>query len=604
MDPRPAGDAHGDDSDDDLDLDLATSALHTGTTAFEAGDWEEANALLQEALQLVQQLPPHQRAFCDQFALRYQLTLCSYYVQEPAEAAQILSSFAEQEASSPAQRQCVCDAAHYLALLYVRLGRIDDAKAACEKALQGRRRLLGKQSEPALLSTALIAHIYGLAGSRARATACLAIIPEARRDEAVSAVEASLGAMSKHSKHAPAPHDSVLQTSDPRRRSRPSTSEWIDPSSRMEDRCVGPVSLDISAPRPLASPRPSYQRYDSRASGRESPGSVGGDFAYKYHSPDLKSDEIASVETLEPPRAEPTSGSTRLSRTDILRNLRCVPSDRIEEAVCAGDAAAVSALLLKKKSSSWRFKMQKALHSKRVTALHYAALFGELAIARDLLSAGYNIDEIPEASTTRQTPLKFALGARQAEMVTFLTERGARPLAPDTWASLAGLLLDRSWLANTLSTADRQDAEHVPGRIIAILRTWLKKGWDPNSPTNAAGRTLLHQAVAFESGFYKWDASLRGTITRFLCNEGADPMRADTKGNTPYDMATVVEDQDVLLVFDQRLRMRELDQSLEGLRIAELGDNRLSRPVELSAEMPTHVVELPAPWQGAGRKGP
>jgi hypothetical protein len=52
-----------DDSEDDLDTDLAKAALHTGTAAFEAQEWEEADSLLKEALRGLQQLSRHQRQF-------------------------------------------------------------------------------------------------------------------------------------------------------------------------------------------------------------------------------------------------------------------------------------------------------------------------------------------------------------------------------------------------------------------------------------------------------------------------------------------------------------------------------------------------------------
>ena len=97
---REAIDAVGDDSDDDLDTDLAKAALETGTKAFEAQEWEEADSLLQEALRVLQQLPKHQRAFCDIFGLHYKLAVCAYHTQESADADEALMSLVQQSASS------------------------------------------------------------------------------------------------------------------------------------------------------------------------------------------------------------------------------------------------------------------------------------------------------------------------------------------------------------------------------------------------------------------------------------------------------------------------------------------------------------------------
>lgn len=69
------------------------------------------------------------------------------------------------------------------------MAQVDRARSECEKALQARRQLLGKQSDASLESTALMAHIYVLLNNRARAKSCLAMIPEARIDAVHKIVE-------------------------------------------------------------------------------------------------------------------------------------------------------------------------------------------------------------------------------------------------------------------------------------------------------------------------------------------------------------------------------------------------------------------------------
>lgn len=189
-----AADAVADDSDGDLDTDLAKAALHTGTKAFEAQEWEEANSLLQGALRVLQQLPKQRRAFCDLFGLQYKLAVCAYQTQEPADAEEALMSLVQQSASSDEHRVYTYDTTHLLSILYIRMGQIDRARSECEKALQGRRVLLEKRSDISLESTALLAHIYGLLNNRARAISCLAMIPEARREAVVKVVQESLSA--------------------------------------------------------------------------------------------------------------------------------------------------------------------------------------------------------------------------------------------------------------------------------------------------------------------------------------------------------------------------------------------------------------------------
>lgn len=567
---REAIDAVWDDSDDDLDTDLAKAALDTGTKAFEAQEWEEADSLLQEALRVLQQLPKQQRAFCDIFALQYKLAVCAYHTQEPAAAEEALMSLVQQSASSDEQRGYICDAAHLLSHLYIRTGQVDRARSECEKALQARRRLLGKQSDASLESTALMAHIYVLLNNRARAKSCLAMIPEARRDAVLKIVEESLGTKVEHLDPSSLLTRSISEDSDlavKRFQSRLSATSLASP---MDNRCYGPVSAMISQ-SPAASLRQLHERIPSNKAGLEDLQSIAvtssssaaersesrateKERAKEDYSTDPEALGASAQSTGEPPEVNETSKGKTLSRKEILHKIGCQPKDRIEEAVCDGDHSAIASLL-NRKHDFWRSKLRKRVHPERVTALHFAALFGEINMARLLLGSSFNINEAPYGYTTRLTPLKFAIGARQVDMVEFLIANGAKPSEPDSWSTLAGQLMNRSWLKKTISEAEK---EHVPSRIIAILKILLKQGWNVNTPCETSGGTVLHQAVTFWTGSYRWDLSLRAAVTSFLCEQGADPFQANSEGKTPYDIASTSGHQDLLLVLNQGSKRTEL----------------------------------------------
>ncbi|ERF70971.1 hypothetical protein EPUS_09042 [Endocarpon pusillum Z07020] len=585
-----AVDAVGDDSDDDLDTDLAKAALDTGAKAFEAQEWEEADSLLQEALRILQQLPKQQRAFCDIFGLHYKLAVCAYHTQEPADAEEALMGLVQQSASSDEQRRCISDAAHLLSHLYIRMGQVDRARSECKKALQTRRRLLGKRSDASLESTALMAHIYVLLNNHARAKLCLAMIPEARRDAVLKIVEESLGTKFEHLDSSSPLTRSISEDSDlavKRFQNRLPASSLVP----MEISCHGPVSTMIS-PSPTAGLRQSHQRIPSSQAGWEDLQSVTvasrspteeGSESRATVKERLNEDHTADSEALggaalslgESPEANKTFRRKTLSRKEILDKIGCQPRDRIEDAVCDGDHSALASLLNGKREF-WRSKLRKRGRPERVTALHFAALFGEIDMARRLLDSSFNINEVPHGYSTSLTPLKFAIGARQVNMVEFLVANGAKPSEPDSWSTLAGQLMNRSWLMKTMSEAEK---EYVPDRITAILRILLKHGWNVNAPFETSGGTVLHQAVTFWTGSYTWDLNLRAAVTLFLCQRGADPFQANKEGKTPYDMALASGHQDLLLVLDRGSKMK-------------LPDDRPPEPVELPSELPSELSDV------------
>lgn len=563
---RDAIDASRDESDDDLDTDLAKAALETGTKAFVAQEWGEADSLLQEALQMLQQLPRQQRAFCDILDLQYKLAVCAYHTQEAADAEEALMSLIQQSASSDEERGLLCDAQHLLSYTYIRMGQVERARAECEKALQARRRLLGKRSDASLESTALMAHIYVLLNNRARAKSCIAMIPEARRDTIVKTVEESLGTNVEHldsrSQLARSiSEDSSLTTKriqgslSPSPLALPMIDGFHDHISAMISQSPG-SSLRQSHQRTLLNEVDSEKLHSVMV--RSLSSEEGGTESGSIYPEAIIAEIPGPGETLE---VNENFKEKILSRKEILDRIGCKPTDRIENAVCNGDHLAFGSLLDKRKDF-WRSKLRKYVRPERVTALHFAALFGEIDMARCLLGSKFNINEVPFGYSTCLTPLKFAIGARQVDMIEFLIGNGARPSEPDSWSTLAEQLMNRSWLMKTMSEAEK---EYVPNRIIAIMKILLRQGWDVNEPfETSSGRTALHQAVNFWTGSYRWDMNLRAAVSAFLCDRGADPFRANTEGKTPYDMAVSSGHQDLLLILDRGSRKNERPAELSG----------------------------------------
>lgn len=554
--------APGSDSDDDLEIDLARAACTTGTEAFEAKKWEEADSLLREATRMLQQLSATQRSFVDIFDLHYKLAICSFHILPVADAERALSSLLAVTPTSDKQRERTCDATHLLSQLCIRTGHLDRARAECEKALQSRRRLSGKRSDGALESLALLAHIQVLLNNRALAKSCLSMIPQDRREAVLSNVEKSLGDAVEHLDFA-----SLLSPS--------STTTSVDPVAapplqRMSGSTIGynpgsPRAMTSSPASPgttvWGSPRSQHTELagagecqndtvQNLASVKEMEANIG-ENERVTNTVDVPTSETLGVKKKESQHHVEVVAAKMmyepLPRREILQRMGCQPRDKIEEVVVAGDIASLTSLLQKKKGF-WRSTIRKRGPAERVTALHFAALFGEINMARQLLSANFNINEIPFGYSTSLSPLHFAIGARQADMVKFLIANGARPSESDTWSSLAGQMLTRSWLAKTMSDAEKDSA---PRSIVTILRYLVEQGWNVNGPVDFSGKTMLHQAVAFWTGEYSWDLNLRIVVASFLCENNADPYQPDKAGKTARDLAVASGHQELVGVLEK-----------------------------------------------------
>ncbi|ORX99949.1 hypothetical protein BCR34DRAFT_495009 [Clohesyomyces aquaticus] len=562
--------------DDDLEIDLAKAALETGTKAFDAQEWEEADSLLHEALQVIRKLSTQQRSFCHIFGLHYQLAVCAYHTQDTEYAEEALTSLIQQSTVSDEERGCILDATHLLSQLYIRMGRIEHARSQCERALNARRRLLGKQSEAALESMALMAHIHVLLNNHARAKVCLALVPGEKREAILRHVEESLGPDVQH-----LDYESLLKLDDSRSIAGDSRSNRGDAQSiRGDAQSIRAETLSIRGDaRSIREDSDDGEPIRERANApieesRPTEPVVSNEPCNSSRNiKDFAPSQALPSTPLEPPSQPsppPTVQAQPLSRQEILDRIGCQPRDAIEEAACSGDPVTLTSLLNKKKHS-WRFKLRGHIRPERVTALHFAALFGEIDMARRLLGASFHINDVPYGYSTQHTPLKFAIGARQVEMVEFLINNGARPTEPDTWSSLAGQLMSVSWLKKTMSESEK---DLVPNRIIGVMTILLKYGWDINAPYEASGKTVLHQAVSFWMGDYKWDLNLRAAVTEYLCQRSANPWQANNEGKTPYDLAKANGHQDLLKVIGKYAKGKEVLKELDDLR---------GEPAELSS---------------------
>lgn len=167
------------DFEDELAIDSTAAALESGNTAFERNDYEEADSFLQEAITLVQALPIRLRGDYDLADVHYKLAVSAFYLHDAATAQAALVTVVEKQSRSKDDGLRLCTAGHLLSQTYVRTGKFDLARATCENAYRGRRKILGKDHESCYESLALLARICALQGNGSRGKVYFSMIPAA-----------------------------------------------------------------------------------------------------------------------------------------------------------------------------------------------------------------------------------------------------------------------------------------------------------------------------------------------------------------------------------------------------------------------------------------
>lgn len=211
------------------------------------------------------------------------------------------------------------------------------------------------------------------------------------------------------------------------------------------------------------------------------------------------------VEKVSPPTELHPNASTRES---WLQELNIDVRADYRAAIARSDKGEVQKLLRANKTASG--------------ALHVAALFNEVEIAKILLEAGSNINATcrmvrltenparPDGWVYTLTPLHVAIGAHQREMVRFLKQQGASlgipqrssqdphkaPMAP------ARFLLSKGWLRMSRC----EDVKEVAATLDVL--TAQPGPWDINARLNERERTkpkrtLMDFAKELDDGVFK-----------------------------------------------------------------------------------------------------
>ncbi|QIW98725.1 hypothetical protein AMS68_004243 [Peltaster fructicola] len=161
----------------------AEQSIKLGREKFQQEQWHSANAVLQEAINIVLELPIEQQAKCDTEELRHMLGICAFHEFEPASAGRTLAAIFDHDKVMPHVRDndCktrMCEIGDLLTQNYVRRGKLDQARECSKVVIAGRQSLPNSDKDVAMwTSVALQARIRVLQGNNARGDVLRSMIP-------------------------------------------------------------------------------------------------------------------------------------------------------------------------------------------------------------------------------------------------------------------------------------------------------------------------------------------------------------------------------------------------------------------------------------------
>ena len=204
-----------------------------------------------------------------------------------------------------------------------------------------------------------------------------------------------------------------------------------------------------------------------------------------------------------------------------------VSAGEFHRAIADGDTETVTRML---KSDPALVNMPDEDDQYASMPIHFAAIGGNVEIARMLLAAGADIEA---GDSDESTPLHVAALNRRPEMVAFLIEREADVNRRDrnqgyalSFASSGGdtavvrTILDAGADLNFTSEQGVTLLHYAASRQLGdLFRRLVDRGDDPNAAT-AQGSTVLHWAANPE-------------MIQSLLDLGVEPSPVDSSGNTP-----------------------------------------------------------------------
>jgi hypothetical protein len=168
------------DSDDNFESEKVETSFALGTRKFNDGHFAEALPNFQRCLELAEKLPFKRKQLAQIAEIKLMIATCIYYSPNFSEAESRLIPIIEEKTHENVTDEGAirrCQASYLLAGILFRQGKYKPATSFCEKALLGRRRVLGKNHISYYESLSLLSQICEADGLQEDAEMYSAMIP-------------------------------------------------------------------------------------------------------------------------------------------------------------------------------------------------------------------------------------------------------------------------------------------------------------------------------------------------------------------------------------------------------------------------------------------
>ncbi|KAF7191761.1 hypothetical protein HII31_06806 [Pseudocercospora fuligena] len=446
----------------DVNEVVTQSSLDEGFQAFNAKNYKSARRDLLSAKAGIDKMAADRARRFETSRLHYALAVSGAYVEEIEQAKSALTAFLRHNSASANDEELlqIAHVQHLLAQICIGLGNIPEAIAACDSAYQTRERKLAPTHNWLHQTMTLRALIFEYQKQSGSARALRRIVPDQTRDT----LQQLYGALRPLDKSASRGNQLVAQ---------PSPASQLLPVWLMAK--VKAVPLQPSKPAPTT---PGKQQ--------------------------------SSKPTQFPPTPPRTPVVDMKSRDALLTELNLTTNPgqelswRMKQAIITGNQRDVAS------------RIDNGDHVVP-PALHLAALFNELEIAKMLVERGNaNVNgqctcnsSKPGKSVYGVTPMHLAIGARNVKMIQYLAKNGGnfgrqaagagqRFSAPPLW------LLNERWLS--------KPGNAEPQKVVTVLATMKDCGWDTYARLNEDGQTMKDLAKKNLAS----RTALQGAVLQFL----------------------------------------------------------------------------------------